>query len=78
MIKNTQIGEIILVLVDGSDRPNYSTYRSSETIGDYETYIVKDLVSYVDANYRTIPHLQCRGIAQKLIGITICLRGVNR
>jgi S-formylglutathione hydrolase FrmB len=62
MIHNTQIGEMIAVFVDGSNRLSGSQYRSSITIGDYETYIVKDLVNHIDANYRTIANRNSRGI----------------
>ena len=37
-------------------------YLSSPTIGDYETYLTKELVDYIDANYRTIPNRDSRGI----------------
>ena len=57
MIRNDDIGEMILVFPDGSNRFNGSMYQSSETIGDYETYIISDLVNYVNANYRTLSEI---------------------
>ncbi len=62
MIQNEEIGEMIAVFVDGSNRFDGSQYISSPTIGDYETYIVRDVVNFIDANYRTIPHRDSRGI----------------
>ncbi len=41
---------------------DYSNYISSPTIGDYETYIVRELVAQIDATYPTIPHRDSRGI----------------
>ena len=35
---------------------------SSSTIGDYEAYLTKELVETIDANYRTIPSRENRGI----------------
>lgn len=55
--------EIIFVMLDANNRFGGSWYLSSKTIGDYETYITKDLVTYIDTNYRTIAHRNSRGIA---------------
>jgi len=68
MIKNGQIGEMIIIFVDGTNRFCGSMYRSSEVIGDYEGYITKDLVDYVDNNYRTIAHRRSRGITGHSMG----------
>lgn len=54
--------EMILVFPDGNNRFRASNYISSPTIGDYETYIARELVAQIDANYRTIPHRDSRGI----------------
>ncbi|MCZ6679722.1 MAG: alpha/beta hydrolase-fold protein [Candidatus Poribacteria bacterium] len=62
MLQNGEIGEMIVVFVDGSNRFDGSQYLSSPTIGDYETYIVRDLVDFIDTTYRTIPHRDSRGI----------------
>ncbi|MBC8234573.1 prolyl oligopeptidase family serine peptidase [bacterium] len=62
MIRNRNIGEMIAVFVDGSNKFRGSWYLSSETIGNYETYITQDLVNHIDANYRTIVNRESRGI----------------
>ena len=62
MIQNGEIKEMIAVFVDGSNKFGGSQYLSSATIGDYETYIVRDLVNFIDNQYRTIPHRNSRGI----------------
>lgn len=62
MIQSGDIGEMIFVFPDGSNHFNGSMYATSETIGDYETYIETDLVNHIDANYRTIAHRRSRGI----------------
>ena len=62
MILSEKIQEAIAVFVDGSNRFGGSQYLSSPTIGDYETYIRRDLVNFIDRQYRTIPHRDSRGI----------------
>ena len=62
MILSEEIQEAIAVFVDGSNRFGGSQYLSSPTIGDYETYIRRDLVDFIDRQYRTIPHRDSRGI----------------
>jgi S-formylglutathione hydrolase FrmB len=68
MTQNGEIGELIAVFVDGSNKFTGSWYLSSKTIGDYETYIVRDLVKHIDANYRTIAHRNSRGITGLSMG----------
>lgn len=53
--------EMILVFPDASNKFGGS-YLSSPTIGDYESYIAEELVAHIDANYRTLPHRDSRGI----------------
>ena len=47
-----------MILVMPNAHPLYqeSMYSNSVTTGDWEAYIMRDLVSYVDARYRTIPN----------------------
>ena len=58
-----EVKEMILVFADGSNKLGASLFRSSPTIGDYETYLTQELVDYVDANYRTLPTRDSRGVA---------------
>jgi enterochelin esterase-like enzyme len=53
---------MILVFVDGDNTFWGSWYRSSPTIGDYESYITRELVDLVDNTYRTLPNPESRGI----------------
>jgi S-formylglutathione hydrolase FrmB len=68
MIQNGEISEMIAVFVDANNRLHASYYLSSVTLGDYETYITRDLVNYMDAHYRTIPHRNSRGITGYSMG----------
>jgi enterochelin esterase-like enzyme len=56
------VQDMILVFPDASNKLGGSQYLSSPTIGDYETYIARELVAHIDANYRTIPQRDSRGI----------------
>lgn len=57
-----EAGEMILVFPNADNKFAGSCYLSSPTIGDYESYIVKDLVAQIDTNYRTLPQRESRGI----------------
>jgi enterochelin esterase-like enzyme len=60
--------EMIVVLPDSKTVHNGSMYSSSVTTGDFETFIARDLVAYIDAHYRTIPHRSSRGLAGHSMG----------
>lgn len=60
--------EVIVVLPDSKTIYNGSMYSSSVTTGDFENYIARDVVAYVDAHYRTIPERQSRGLVGHSMG----------
>jgi enterochelin esterase-like enzyme len=60
--------EMILVNPDAYTIYNGSMYSSSVTIGDWESYIADDLVSYVDSHYRTIANRASRGLGGHSMG----------
>jgi len=60
--------EMIVVLPDSKTVHNGSMYSSSVTTGDFELFIARDLVSYIDAHYRTIPTRLSRGLAGHSMG----------
>ena len=59
---------VLLVVVDGFTRLGGSQYVDSIHNGDYATYVVRDVVNYVDANYRTIAEEGGRGVVGKSSG----------
>jgi S-formylglutathione hydrolase FrmB len=67
-IKNGKVREMIVVAANGSNAYKGSFYTNSAVTGNWEDFIVRDLVNYVDANYRTIPHAESRGIAGHSMG----------
>src|SRR5271170_8218176 len=60
--------EMIVVLPDSKTLHNGSMYSSSVTTGDFELFIARDLVAYIDAHYRTIPDRQSRGLVGHSMG----------
>ena len=60
--------EMIVVLPDSKTLHNGSMYSSSVTTGDFERFISYDLVSYIDAHYRTIPNRLGRGLVGHSMG----------
>jgi enterochelin esterase-like enzyme len=59
---------MIVVLPDSKTVHNGSMYSSSMTTGDFETFIARDVVAYVDAHYRTIPDRNSRGLVGHSMG----------
>lgn len=63
MIRQRSIGEMLAVFVNATNKLVVgSWYLSSPVIGDYETYIVKDLVELIDTRYRTLPTRESRAV----------------
>jgi len=60
--------EMIVVMPNAYNRFKGSMYSSSVTIGDWETFAAKELVAFIDANYRTIPKAESRGLAGHSMG----------
>lgn len=60
--------ELLVVLPDSKTVHNGSMYSSSVTTGDFEAFIARDVVSYVDAHYRTIPDRNSRGLVGHSMG----------
>ena len=54
--------EMIFVFPDAGNKLWGSLYLNSPTIGDYQTYLTKELVETIDATYRTIPDRASRGV----------------
>src|SRR5215218_9037078 len=60
--------EMIVVLPDSKTVHNGSMYSSSVTTGDFENYVARDVVAYIDAHYRTIAKRESRGLVGHSMG----------
>jgi len=62
IIANGLIPELIIVAPNGWNAYKHSYYVNSVVTGNWEDYIVEEVVGYVDSNYRTLPKAASRGI----------------
>jgi enterochelin esterase-like enzyme len=60
--------EMIVVLPDSKTRHNGSMYSRSVTTGDFETFVARDLVAYIDGRYRTLADRASRGLVGHSMG----------
>jgi len=60
--------EMIIVMPNAFSLHKGSMYSSSITSGDWESYVARDLVTYTDGHYRTIPERASRGLAGASMG----------
>jgi len=60
--------EMIIVMPNAFTRYQGSMYSNSATTGNWEDYVASELVSYIDAHYRTIPQAAARGLAGHSMG----------
>jgi S-formylglutathione hydrolase FrmB len=60
--------EMIVVLPDSKTVHNGSMYSSSATTGDFERFVARDLVAYIDGHYRTLATRASRGLVGHSMG----------
>lgn len=60
--------EAIIVMPNAFTLFSGSMYSSSATTGDWETFITRELIDWVDAHYRTIARPASRGLAGHSMG----------
>jgi len=60
--------ELIVVMPNAFTRFKGSMYSNSVTVGDWETFVTKELVNYIDSHYRTLPQAASRGLAGHSMG----------
>jgi enterochelin esterase-like enzyme len=65
---NGAAGEMIVVTPNANTRYKGSWYSNSITTGNWEDFVAKELVSYMDSHYRTIPKASSRGLAGHSMG----------
>jgi S-formylglutathione hydrolase len=60
--------QMIVVMPNADTKYHGSFYGKSVTTGDCEDYVASELVSYIDAHYRTIANRASRGLAGHSMG----------
>ncbi|WP_223860720.1 alpha/beta hydrolase [Spirosoma validum] len=63
-----QLQEMIIVTPNACTRYRGSMYSNSATTGNWEDFVAKELVSYIDQHYHTIPKSTSRGLAGHSMG----------
>ena len=74
LLQSGEAQEMILVYPDGSNQLLASLFKTSPTVGDYETYLTQEMVDYIDSNYRTLASRDSRGITGCSNGGEISMR----
>ncbi|HUQ96497.1 MAG TPA: alpha/beta hydrolase-fold protein [Chitinophagaceae bacterium] len=65
---NSQVSEMIFVTPNAYTKFQGSFYSNSITTGNWEDFIAKELVAYIDSHYRTIAQAASRGLAGHSMG----------
>jgi enterochelin esterase-like enzyme len=73
LIGRGTIEKMIVVVVNGRSVLGGSFFANSPVTGNWENFLVRDVVRYVDKNYKTIPFIEKRGIAGHSTGGTAAL-----
>jgi enterochelin esterase family protein len=55
--------EMIVVMPDGHSKYGCSQWVDSPVNGNFEGYVTREVVPYVDSHYRTIPSRESRGVS---------------
>jgi enterochelin esterase-like enzyme len=67
-IASHAINEVIFVAVDMATPLGCSWYLNSPVTGNWEDFMIREVVRYVDANFRTLSSRDSRGIAGDYMG----------
>src|SRR6185503_2451578 len=68
LIESGEVQAMIIVVASGDSKMGGSFYVNSPVTGNWEDHIVKDVVGFVDANFRTLPQAESRGITGHSMG----------
>lgn len=68
LIEAGVIQEMIIVVVPGDNQLGGSFYVNSPVTGNWEDFVVQEVVGYVDNHYRTIARVESRGISGHSMG----------
>lgn len=68
LVRNGTVREMIIVMPNGKNAIDGSFYTNSSTAGNWDDFISKELVSYIDGKYRTLARPESRGLAGHSMG----------
>ncbi len=67
-VSTNRFGEMIVVTPNETTKWGGSFYVNSSTTGNWEDFTVKELVKYIDSNYRTLAEAESRAIVGHSMG----------
>jgi len=68
LIDEGKMKDVIVVMPNAQSAFGPTLYLDSPTTGNFDSYIANDLVAFIDANLRTIPHFNWRAISGHCAG----------
>ena len=68
LVRAGAVREMIIVMPNGNNALGGSFYTNSTTTGNWDDFIAKDLVDFIDKKYRTIARAESRGLAGHSMG----------
>jgi S-formylglutathione hydrolase FrmB len=68
LISEGKMSECIVVMPDCFTRWGGSQYMNSSAFGDYQDYLTKEIIPFIDQNYRTMATAEHRAVAGKSSG----------
>jgi|CXWL01.1.fsa_nt_gi enterochelin esterase-like enzyme len=68
LIEAGTVQEMIIVIVPGNNQLGGSFYVNSPSTGNWEDFVVQEVVGYLDSHYRTIAQSGSRGISGHSMG----------
>jgi enterochelin esterase-like enzyme len=74
LIAEGSIRKMIVVVVNGRNLLGEGFFTQSPDTGQWDRFLVRDVVRYVDKNYKTLPFRETRGIAGYATGGTAALQ----
>jgi len=68
LVRAGVVREMIIVMPNGNNALGGSFYTNSATTGNWDDFIARDLIAFVDKKYRTIARPESRGLAGHSMG----------
>src|SRR6185436_16480099 len=68
LVRNGTVREMFVVMPSGRNAFDGSFYTNSASTGNWDDFIAKELVSYIDGKYRTLARPESRGLAGHSMG----------
>ncbi|MBL0348005.1 MAG: prolyl oligopeptidase family serine peptidase [Anaerolineales bacterium] len=68
LVNDGKVNEIIIVVVNGTNKLGGSFYANSPVTGNWEDFIAQDVIGYVDSHFRTLAQAESRGITGHSMG----------